>query len=137
MYVYIISKFCLFVGLSRDYSSLCRGLKYLPKVRDIILNYPNDFLIGWGKNIDLCLKKFHKNERHLSLVTHSFPKFSQNICLINTHILIYWNARCSCKLWKAIWFYCVFFLGILIHYWLVFMSKVLYLNQTFTDWVSN
>ena len=31
------------------------------------------------------------------------------MCLINTHILIYWDARCICKLWKALWFYCVFF----------------------------
>ena len=38
----------------------------------------------------------------------SFTKLSQNVCLINTHILIYWHARCICKFWKALWFYCVF-----------------------------
>ena len=54
-------------------------------------------------------KNITKNERHLSLVAHSFTKLSQNVCLINTHILIYWHARCDCKLWKLLWFYCVFF----------------------------
>ena len=35
-------------------------------------------------------------------------KLSQNVCLINIHILIYQHARCDCKLWSAQWFYCVF-----------------------------
>ena len=42
-----------------------------------------------------------KNERHLSLVTHSFSRLSQSVCLINTHILIYCHARYICKLWKV------------------------------------
>ena len=44
---------------------------------------------------------YHKNERKMSLVTHIFTKFSRNVCLINAHILIYWYARCHCKLWKV------------------------------------
>ena len=97
------------------WTSLCRGLKYLLKVRYmyIILVYPNvtgfpSSLFGQFENIALCLKKCHKNERHLYLVTHSFTKNSQNVCLFNTHSLIYQYARCNCKLWKAFWFYGVF-----------------------------
>ena len=55
-------------------------------------------------------KIFHKNEWHLRLVAHIFTKRS----LILLH-----------------------FLGISIHYWRPFMSEVLYLHQTFTDYVSN
>ena len=103
---------CLSIySASTAYTSLCRGLKYLLKVRYTIPNYPNvvKFLIFET----LCLgrayvwKKFHKNERHLSLVTHTFTKLSQNVCLINKHILVYWHARYNCRLWKALWFYCV------------------------------
>ena len=35
------------------------------------------------------LGKNHKNQPHFCLVTHSFTKLSQNVHLINTHILIY------------------------------------------------
>ena len=45
---------------------------------------------------------------HLCLVTHILTKLSQNVCLINTHIFMYWYARCTCKLWKVPWLYCVF-----------------------------
>ena len=65
-----------------------------------------------------------------------FTKLSQNVCLINIHILIYQFARCKCKLWKAHCFYCVF-LGIFIYNWRAFMSKVFYLHQTFIDCLSD
>ena len=42
------------------------------------------------------------------MVAHSFAKHSQNICLINAHILMYWHTSCNCNLWKAFWFYSVF-----------------------------
>ena len=42
------------------------------------------------------------------MVTHSFTNLWQNVCLTNTYILIYWNARRIYKLWKALRFYCVF-----------------------------
>ena len=63
------------------------------------------------------LKKYSKNERHLCLVRHSFNKISQNMCLINTHILVYRYARCNFSLWNAPWFYCVFFWVFFIHNW--------------------
>ena len=44
----------------------------------------------------------------LNCLAHSFTKLSQNVHLVNTHILIYRYARCDCKLWNALWFYCVF-----------------------------
>ena len=49
------------------------------------------------KNAALCLKKYHKYERQLCLETHNFTKLLQNMCLINTHILVYRYARCNCK----------------------------------------
>ena len=69
-------------------------------------------------------------------IVHIFTKLSQNVYLINKHILIYWHARCNCKLWNAILFYCVFS-GILILFWRPFMSELLYPHQTFIDYVSN
>ena len=58
------------------------------------------------------------------------------MCLIRTHILMYRYARCVCKLWHLPCFYCVFFFLIFIHNWRPFMPEVLYLHQTFTDYVS-
>ena len=55
-------------------------------------------------------KYYHKNERHLCLVRQSFTKLPQNVCLNNSHILIYWYARCDYKLWNAPRFYCVFWI---------------------------
>ena len=31
-----------------------------------------------------------------------------NLCLINTLSLMYWNARCNCKLWHVPWLCCLF-----------------------------
>ena len=42
----------------------------------------------WVKNIAICLKKYHKNEPHLCLVTQSFAKLSHNVYLINAHNLL-------------------------------------------------
>ena len=53
-------------------------------------------------------KQYHKSERQLRLVAYIFTKLAQNVCLINIHIFIYQHARCHCRLWNALWFYCVF-----------------------------
>ena len=79
--------------------------------------------------------KYHKNQRHLCLLTHIFTKHSHNVCPIDTHILMYQYARCDCKLLNSFWLYRVF-LGIFIHYWRAFKSEVLYLHQTFADCMS-
>ena len=71
---------------SAAYTSPYKGLKYSLKVKYIILNYPNNvakFLIFKT----LCLG------RAKTLIC-----VSQNVCLIKTHILIYWHARFNCKL---------------------------------------
>ena len=65
----------------------------------------------------------------MRLVTHIFTKYLQNVGLINTHILIYWHARCQCKLWNPLWFYYIF-LSIFIHYYWP-LSEFLYVHQTF------
>ena len=59
-------------------------------------------------NTALCMKKYHKNEQHLCLVTHSFTKLSQNMCLIN---MVYQYANCRTPLDL------IFFFGIFIHNW--------------------
>ena len=56
--------------------------------------------MGRSKRLSYVWKKYHKNEWHLCLVEHSFTKLSQNMWLINIHILIYWYARCDWKLWN-------------------------------------
>ena len=70
----------------------------------IYLLYRFEQNIKFISNIDISWtyvwKIHHRNERQLS----------QNVCLINTHILIYWHSRCDCKLWNAFWFYCVLWL---------------------------
>ena len=87
----ILRNFCLSVisefwlssvvcSASPAYTGLCRGLKYLLKVRYIILNDPNvaRFLIFetlcWGraKTLTYVWTFFHKNEH----ITHSFIELS-------------------------------------------------------------
>ena len=62
-------------------------------------------------------------------------KLALIMCLINTHILIYWHARCHSKLWNTSWFHSVFFVNFS-HNWWIFMSEVLYIYQSFTDCLS-
>ena len=50
------------------------------------------------------------NMWRLCLVTHSFTKLSQNVCSINTLILVYRYARYDSRLWSVLWFYYVFWL---------------------------
>ena len=126
---------------STAYTSLWRGLRYLLKVRYIILNYHNlvGFLIfgtlclGSSKTLPYFWKKYHKNEKHLCLVTHIFIKLSQNVCLINKHILIHRYTLCNCKLWKALWFFFLVFSYIIDDSCL----KCKYLHQTSTDCMSD
>ena len=66
------------------------------------------FCCDRSKTLPYVWKKYLKNERYLCLVTHSFTKHSQNVCLINTHILVNRYPRCDCKLWNASWSYRVF-----------------------------
>ena len=83
-------------SLCPAYTILCRGLGYLPKVRYIILVDPlwDGFLIfetvflSRSATLPYVWKQYHKNEWRLRLVTHIFTKLSQNVCLINIHILI-------------------------------------------------
>ena len=60
--------------------------------------------------INDCLK----SELHLYLVTYIFTKLSQNVCLIDAHILTYCYATCNFRLWKDSSFYCIY-LGIFIY----------------------
>ena len=95
---------------------------------------------GQVGNTALCLKIHHKNELHLHLEAPIFTKHSQTVCLVNTHILIYWNARCDCMLWNAYWFsyfFLVFSYIIDDHSCLNCCISVYFLHQTFTDCISN
>ena len=60
-------------------------------------------MFGQFESIALS-KKYYRNDQHLYI----FTKLSQNMCLINTHIMIYQYAKCNFNLWKGIRFYCVF-----------------------------
>ena len=103
------SKKCLSVVicvLAPAYTCLCRDLKYLLKFRYSILVDLNGtgFLtvfLGRSATLSYIWKIHHKNERFLRLVAHIFTKISQNVCLVNTHIFMYWHARCNCKLWST------------------------------------
>ena len=50
-------------------------------------------------------KIYHKSERLLCLLAHIFTKRAHNVCLINTHILVYQCVWCDCSLRNAPWFY--------------------------------
>ena len=73
------------------------------------------------ENTALCLEKYHKDERHLCLLSLIFNKLSKYVCLINnTHISI-------CQMWLQVMelqsiLLCL--LGICIHYWRIYMSEV-------------
>ena len=114
-----------------------RSLEYLLKVRYVILVDPNGFIFLIFEIVFLCRSatlpyvwKICATKRKC-FVAHTFTKHSQNVCLVNTYILVYWHARFDCKLWNVLWFYCIF--GYFIHFWRPFMSEVwLYFHQTFT-----
>ena len=112
----VILEFCLSSSssvvcvLAPAYTSSCRGLKCLPKVRYIILVDPlwarflifTTLFLGRSAALPYIWKIHHKNERHLRLVAPIFTKLSQSVYPINIHFFIYWHARCDCKLWNAI-----------------------------------
>ena len=111
----VILEFCLSVVvgicvLAPAYTCLYRGLKYLPTIIGTLfyLIFGTIFL-GRSATLPYVWKIRHKNERHLRLVAQIFTKLSQNVCLISIHILIYWHARCNCKLWNAHWLFCVLY----------------------------
>ena len=65
---------------SAAYTSICRGLQYLLKYRilsKMILTWP-EFCFS---RLYVVQKKYHKSERHLCLVSHSFTKLSQAILM--------------------------------------------------------
>ena len=62
------------------------------------------------------------NNEHSSLKYCILTKFSQIVCLINLDILVFRLAKCDCKLWRVIWFNCVFFLRIFTY---LYMSETL------------
>ena len=55
------------------------------------------------KHCPMSENNISQKKRQLCLVRHSFSKLLQNM-----RILMYQYARFSAKLWKTLWFYCVF-----------------------------
>ena len=88
------------------------------------------FFLLQNRKTALCLKKYHKNERHLCLVAYIFTKLSQNVCIIITHILMYWFARCNCKLCVVSWFYYISWVFLYIIIDNHFMSELIYSTST-------
>ena len=101
----IMSVVYVVFGAHLAFTSLCRGLKYLLKILNSIRDQPTwpdfSFLTMFYAGCPIFEKVYHKNKQYLWLVTYIISKFSQNLCLINTHIFIYWHTRCNCKLSKA------------------------------------
>ena len=112
---------CLLLSMvfsaSAAYTSLFSGLKFLLKVRYIILVYLNQVGFLIFKTLCLCRSKtlpyvwkiISQKWAVFEFGGHIFTKLSQNVCLINIQFLIYQHDRCDCKLWNVPWFYCVFF----------------------------
>ena len=102
---------------------LIGDLEHLLKVRYIILVMPNvpgflnsNTVFSW-KHCHMCENNITNMNSNFCLVRHIASPNFHRLCLVNTHILVYWYARCDWKLWKATWFYLGIFLGIFIHYW--------------------
>ena len=100
---------------------LCSRLKYLLKIQYFIQNFPN--LTKFFILMTLCLG----SSKVLPYAWKKYNTLTQNMCLINTHILVYWYVICNCKLWIALDFIAFFV------YFHTFMSELLYLHPTFTD----
>ena len=81
----------------------------------------------------LGLKKYHKNKRHSCIILNIITKILQNVCLINTHVLMYWQVRCDRKLWYAPRFWCFFkefllYIHASIHVWSFIISPQNFIN---------
>ena len=98
---------------STAYTNLCTGLKYFLKIPYFIWNHPKvaRFLIFeavfLGRTATLS-ENISQKWASLAFGSIYLHKLSQNVCLIKTHILTYWHARCNCVLWSDPWFCCVF-----------------------------
>ena len=78
------------------------------------------FILKWSDFLPLRLylgrtKHWPTSENNITKM-NGITKLSQNVCPINTHILMYRYAWCNCKLCKALW------LSIFIHNWWTFTS---------------
>ena len=78
------------------------------------INMP-DLTASYGTPLILLRLFGYFHDDHSCLNYYIFIKLLQIICLINLHILVCQNAKCDCKLWKILWFNCVF-LRVFIHY---------------------
>ena len=104
----------VFLPLLSSVSSLLPKPAYLEYLLTVCIIFFTrrtiDFLHGMEINIPLYVWKTWENilQKRASFAFDSTYCHSQNVCLLNSHILIYWYARCDCKLCDAHWFYCVF-----------------------------
>ena len=76
------------IRLSKPINKFCSS--YSSDIQKVISN-----TVFKGKKLPNVWKKYPKNEGHLCLVVYIFTKLSQNVFLINTHILMYWHSRCN------------------------------------------
>ena len=93
----VISKFCLsssssVVRLQRT-SAYVEARNFLVDPNGIEFFYFQHGFLGW-KHCPMS----EKNEWHLRLEVHIITQLLQNEFSVNTHILMYQNARCDCKL---------------------------------------
>ena len=67
-------------------------------------------------------------DKHSCLKYCIFTKLSRIVFLINVQILVYWHAKCDCRLRKVLLFDCVLFKNfhIILHIWNVIASSNFY-----------
>ena len=87
---------------SQTFTDCVTGQCWYVKLPNVTVSYRMSaiFLQFW--------RILYKIDEYSCLKWSIFTKLPQIVCLINTHILICWNARCNYKLRKALWFDCFF-----------------------------
>ena len=90
---------------------------------------------GQINNTALCLKNIEKINRICVWKLISLSNFHR-ICVLSVHAFQYIDIPHVTASYGTLFNFTVFALGIFIHYYWPFMSKLLYLNKTFTDCVS-
>ena len=121
VYMSLISELYLSSSVYRAstaYTSICRGLKYLLKIRNIILIYTNVCPDFWFSKLFILAGR-----KHYPMSKNNITKMNDYVSDFNVHILVCRHARSDCRLWNVLQFDCVFGnFHKLLHVWNVITS---------------
>ena len=91
------------------YICLCRGLEYILKFKFYSRLFQRLMFMLTSDSESATLPYIWKKSQkwtvfvlsasNFHIMCSMFIKISQNVCLINKHILMHWYARSDCKLW--------------------------------------